>query len=501
MKSIKKLLKKRKYTLKNKFYLEAAYLNDTDFKEGVGLSYHINNETKELTVVATDEKTRNHVASVTQTRTKKVVPTIDIRKLDVKEFLNKSKEFELSVYEDKIILSVIADEKEQVDEGLLVDENNNVINLSSYKQSKVQSFAINKSNLQSIVGGEQLSFIDALFNSTKEEFFDTTKMRKKAISMISLFSGCGMLDKGFLDNGNFDIKFAIDMFEKKRLRRYHIDTYRHNIGDHIVEGDVLELTKDDIPKADFVAGGIPCVKFSKLNAKDNFRNSDTDTFPLLEQYMNVVEWSGAKGFLIENVKEFITVKGGALIKRLKEKLKDFTIVHKVINSADLGSAQSRERAFILGIKKDNVKLELPNVRIVRTVRDAFKGVENTQQHDIRLELKGNYLEMAKYIPQGGNGKNVPEELRPNRKFDNFIQRLHLDRQSPTLTGIDSDYLLHPTEDRKVSVAECRRIQSMPDSFKYFGSATSIFTQLKNGVDYKVSSFLAKTIAEQMLPIL
>lgn len=496
----KKLLKKRKYNLKNKFYLEAAYLNKTDFKEGVGLSYNINYNKEEMTIVTTSEKTRNHVASVTQNRTNKVVPTIDIRRSDVKEFLKNAEEFELSVYEDKIILSVVANEKENLKEELLRDENDNVIELASYRNSKAKSFAVNMANHKAIVGGEQISFAD-LFNASYEDMFNPNVLKTKAISMISLFSGCGMLDKGFLDNGNYDIKFAIDMFEKKRLRRYHLDTYRHNIGDHIVEGDVLELTKDDIPKADFVAGGIPCVKFSKLNTKDNFRNNDAESFPLLEQFLNVVEWSNAKVFLIENVKEFITVKGGALLNRIKERMKDFSIAYKVINSADLGSAQSRERAFILGIKGADAKLELPKLSVVKTVRDVFEGVENTQQHDIRLELKGKYLEMAKFIPQGGNGKNVPEELRPNRKFDNFIQRLHFDRHSPTLTGIDSDYLLHPTENRKPSVAECRRIQGMPDDFKFFGSATSIFTQLKNGVDYNVSTFLAKTIHEQVAPIL
>ena len=500
MKTIKKLLKKRKYTLKNKFYVEASYLNETDFKEGVGLTYNINYNTKELTIVTTTEKTRNHVASVTQTRTKKVVPTIDIRKSDVKEFLKSAGELELSVYKDKIILSVVANEKEQLNEELLRDENNNVIELASYKNSKMKSFAVNMASKKSVVGGEQISFAD-LFQTNFEDIFNPTALKKKAISMISLFSGCGMLDKGFLDNGNYDIKFAIDMFEKKRLRRYHLDTYRHNIGDHIVEGDVLELTKDDIPEADFVAGGIPCVKFSKLNTKDNFRDKEDDKFPLLEQFLNIVEWSKAKVFLIENVKEFITVKNGAMIKRIKERMKDFNIAYKIINSADLGSAQSRERAFILGIKGIEPKLELPKLRVVKTVRDVFKGVENTPQHDIRLELKGKYLEMAKYIPQGGNGKDVPEHLRPNRKFDNFIQRLHMDKHSPTLTGIDSDYMLHPIEDRKPSVAECRRIQGMPDDFLFIGSATSIFTQLKNGVDYHVSTFLAKTIFEQVAPIL
>ena len=460
---LRKLLKKRKYTLKNKLYIEADYLNQTDFKIGTGITYNINHNNKSVTITTSNENTRNHVSGVTQTRTKKTVPTIDIRKSDVREFLNNAGELEVSIYENKIVFSVIANEKEQLQEELLRDENNNVIELASYRESKntVKSFAVNMPSNKIVVGGEQLSFASLFENNNN--FFNPKELKNKAITMLSLFSGCGMLDKGFLDNGNYDIKFAIDMFEKKRLRRYHLDTYRHNIGDHIVEGDVLNLTKDDIPQVDFVEGGIPCVKFSKLNAKDNFRDSKEDTFPLLEQYMNIVEWSGAKGFLIENVKEFISVKGGALIKRLKERLKDFNITYKIINSADLGSPQARERAFILGIKGVEPKLELPNIRLVQTVRDAFKGVENAPQHDLRLELKGKYLEMAKYVPQGGNAKSIPEELRPNRKFDNFIQRLHFDRPAPTVTGIDSDYILHPEEDRKPSVREIARLFSLPDN--------------------------------------
>lgn len=494
-----KLLKKRKYTLKNKLYIEADYLNKTVFKQGTGITYSIDYINKLVTVVATNEKTRNHVSGVTQTRTKKVVPTIDIRKSDVREFLKNVGQLEVSIYEDKIIFSAIANENEELNESLLKDANNNVVELATYRESKQKSFAVNITSNEFVVGGEQAYFRD-LFKNTSN-IFNPTQLRKKAINLISLFSGCGMLDKGFLDNGNYNIKFAIDMFEKKRLRRYHIETYKKNIGDHIVEGDVLELTKDDIAQADFVVGGVPCVKFSKLNTKDNFRDNNTTEFPLLEQFLNVVEWSNAKGFLIENVKEFLTVKGGALVDRIKERLKDFNIAYKIINPIQLGSAQSRERAFILGMKKIKPAIDLPNIGIVKTVRDAFRGVENAPQHDLRLELKGRYLEMAKYIPQGGNLKDVPEELRPNRKFNNCIQRLHYDRPAPTITGIDSDYILHPVEDRKPSVAEIKRLFSLPDDFILEGSVTSIITQLKNGVDYKVAKFFADTIYNQMCPIL
>mgnify|MGYP004500133221 CR=1 FL=1 len=504
MKFIKKLLKKRKYKLKSKFYLEAAYLNKTDFKEGVGLSYNINNETGELTVVATDEKTRNHVASVTQTRTKKVVPTIDIRKSDVREFLKSASEFELSVYEDRIILSVVANEKSQLQEELLRDENNNVVELATYKNSKVKAFAISQSQFKSVVG-EQISFED-LFTSSADEFLDKPKMEKKVISMVSLFSGAGILDSAFHNSGNYDIKFAIDIHDvpgrKKRLNGYHLDTYRKNIGDHIVDGDVMKLTKADIPKADFVIGGVPCVRFSKLNTKDNFRDSNEETYDLLERYLDVVEWSNAKAFVIENVKEFVRVNNGVMIKRIKERMSNFNIVYKIINAADLGSAQIRKRAIIFGMKKIMPKLEVPKVSIVRTVRDVFKGVENAPQYDKGFRpLKDEYLGYAKMIPPGRNASVIPDSMRPNRKYDNFMQRLHYDKQSPTITGTDSDYVLHPVLDRRLNVAELKRLFNISDDYELLGSMTSIATQLKNCVDYKVAEFLAKTVYEQMLPIL
>lgn len=69
------------------------------------------------------------------------------------------------------------------------------------------------------------------------------------------------MDKGFLDE-KYDIVFANDRFEKKALRSYHLDTYRQNIGNHII---MLEFRERDIPEVDFVAAGVPCVTFSALN--------------------------------------------------------------------------------------------------------------------------------------------------------------------------------------------------------------------------------------------
>lgn len=484
--------KTRQYKAKGKAYIEAKYLKDFGFDKGQNIIYKINKKNKTCKIKAVNFSNSFTKKVYKTTGRTGEVPVIDIRTNDIKEFFNGHDNIELTIVKGLIIFRV----KEAV-------KSKGLGKIVSFKK-KTQYYSVSAKKLAKAVNADQMSFFDLFSHDFTEDTSSSeieSTLEQKKIKLISLFSGAGMLDKGFLDNGNFDITFAVDMHEKKRLKSYHIDTYKNNIGDHIIEKNVLELTKEDVGLGDFVIGGIPCVKFSKLNTKDNFRNNNDEHFPLLEKFMDVVEWSNAKGFLIENVKEFISVKNGALLKRIQSRLSDFNITYKIIDSSQLGSPQARKRSFILGFKNVIPEINLPKVQAMKTVRDAFKGVENAPQHDLRLELKGKYLEMAQYVPQGGNGNSVPEHLRPNRKFDNFIQRLHYDKQAPTVTGIDSDYILHPEEDRKPSVREIARLFSLPDDFLFHGSVTSIVTQLKNGVDYKVSSFFANIIANQLLPVL
>ena len=350
--------RKREYKTKGRAYIEAKYLKDYGFDIGQNLIYKINKKKKTVKIKAVDYKNSNTKKVYKTTGRVGVVPVIDIQTKDIKEFFNKHNNIELTIVKGNIIF--------RVKEAIKVKGKGKILNF----KKKEQLYSISAAKLAKVVNENQVSFFD-LFESnfteeSSSEFIENT-LKEKGIKMISLFSGAGLLDKGFLDNGNFDIKFAIDTHEKKRLKSYHIDTYRNNIGDQIIERDVLELSKEEIPKADFVAGGVPCVKFSKLNTKSNFRDSLTESFPLLEKFIDVVKWSGAKGFLIENVKEFVTVKGGILIERIREKLSDFNITYKIINSADLGSAQARTRAFILGKKGVEPKLEVPKITAIKTV--------------------------------------------------------------------------------------------------------------------------------------
>lgn len=506
---IKCIKKARKYNIKNRLYLEGKFLNEGGFKIKQHIKYKIDNVKKQVIVSLCDENVVGAKRVAKTTSRIGVTPVIDIKTKDIREFFNSHDNIEVSVFEGKIIFKVKEDIKVKLGKKIV-----------EFKQ-KIKYYASNMARFSKVVNENQISMFDLFeFDSSEISSSETIEdyLKKKTIKMISLFSGSGMLDKGFLDNGKYDIKFACDMTtpieydgngKRKRpandLGSYHIDTYRHNIGNHIIDRDILTLQEEDVPEADFVCGGVPCTKFSKLNTSEkSFRKSDTTDFPLLDKFLDVVRWSKAKAFLIENVVDFVKSKGGAMFNKLKSIMSDFNITYKVINSKDLGSAQSRSRVFIFGMKEKNPEIKLPNLVKVRTVKDAFENIENAPQHDMYGEIKegSKAFERAKFVPEGGNISDVPEYLRPpKKKFNDYCIRLSREQHSPTIVHIGDHVIMPPSENRKLSVREGARLFSLPDNFIFKGSITSIYEQLKNGVDYKVSSFLAKIIAEQLQPIL
>ncbi|MEK5183315.1 DNA cytosine methyltransferase [Paenibacillus sp. FSL P4-0288] len=497
---MKQSFMKRLYKIKERLYLEAKYLTDYGFGIGQSIAYQIDRDHNKITIVPSEIETKKHVAKTTQ-RNGKTVPVIDLKGEEVKAFFNANKQFEVEIRKGKIVFTVLE----------AVQSIQPIVSLDDAREQRIElqqrRYAVGVKDFAQVVNYEQIDIFDLFQSDYKEMFFSQTgnkpsvKGKEKAIKMLSLFSGCGSLDLGFIHE-KYDIVFANDRYEKKALRDNHILTYRNNIGNHIIMRDVMELTAKDIPEVDIVVAGIPCVRYSNLNTKDNFRDDCSDIHPIVEQTLNIIKWSKAKAFVFENVSNFLTVKAGIMLKRIRERLNDFGITAKVIDSSALGSPQKRKRAFTLGIKGIEPNISIPPLAEYNTVQRAFEGIENANQQDLFFEPTEKTLERMLYVPQGGNINNVPVHLRaPNKKFSNYCQRLDANKQSPTITHVQDEVFIHPTLNRYLTVRETARLFSLPDDFTFFGSLTSIFEMLKNAVDYRVSRHLAKIIKNQLLPIL
>ena len=176
--------------------------------------------------------------------------------------------------------------------------------------------------------------------------------RSACATVVSLFSGCGGMDLGFI--GGFDFlgtnysKTGFEIIWANEINPAACKTYKQNIGNHIINADISDVL-DRLPvSADVVIGGFPCQDLS-INGKMLGINGARSS--LYTYIVKTVEQVKPKVFVAENV-------GGLLLKQneysLNKILEDFnslgySISCQPYNSADFGVPQTRERVFIVGL--------------------------------------------------------------------------------------------------------------------------------------------------------
>ena len=324
-----------------------------------------------------------------------------------------------------------------------------------------------------------------------------TKAKPKA---VSLFSGCGGLDYGLIRSG-FDILVAND------VDKHAVDTYKTNIGDNIICGDIRTkdvfdgiidaVGKHDI---DLVAGGPPCQGFSTLGNKisSDPRNN------LFISYARLVSIIKPKFILIENVKAMTTMYGGKYkddVVDTFEKL-GYKMGCLVIDTADYGVPQNRKRVFFFG-SAGGGEFPFPKpthggtMKPYKTVGDSIMDLVNRSgvKNHIPLNHSDKVVRRYELIPEGGKlpkPEHLPKSIR-RTNFGNSYKRL--DRNKPSLTMVpgNNSFPIHPTENRSLTPREAARIQTFPDKFVFSGDRRSQCIQIGNAVPPKFATILGKNI--------
>lgn len=203
------------------------------------------------------------------------------------------------------------------------------------------------------------------------------------MNIISLFSGAGGMDLGFRQAG-FNIIWANDFAEDA------VNTYRQNIGNHIVLGDITQISSDKIPgepeEVDVVIGGFPCQGFSIANNRRSI--GDQRNFLYLEM-LRIIHDKRPKFFVAENVKGILSIGKGRVIERIVADFEElgYTVNYKLVNAANYGVPQARERVIIIG---NRIGVENPFPE--ETHADLYPGENNHNQLDLTLpEYKQHLL--------------------------------------------------------------------------------------------------------------
>jgi DNA (cytosine-5)-methyltransferase 1 len=329
------------------------------------------------------------------------------------------------------------------------------------------------------------------FNKIKNWVHQSENEIANKLQVISLFSGSGGLDLGFLATGKFEIIFAND-FNKAAC-----ETYANNIGKHIICEDISQLS--NFPKADIIIGGPPCQGFSTANPARSF---DDPRNHLFKEYSRIIRDVKPKLFLMENVSGMVTMEKGKVFKLIKKELSScgYILYDRLLNAKDYGVPQSRRRMIIIGVRKDidakfNFPLPSHNENNYVTVGETIINIpisKNNPNHVIGKLTELN-LKRIMQIPEGGSMKDCQEKLQNNSDLNRSMRRLHRKKISYTIVHNNCDHYYHPSEHRRITIREMARIQGYPDDFIFTGSKSEQSRQVGNSVPVGLGKAIAKSV--------
>lgn len=312
------------------------------------------------------------------------------------------------------------------------------------------------------------------------------------IKVISLFSGCGGLDLGFEQVGDYKTVWAND------FKHEACQTFRKHFGDVILEGDIEQIdpyTDTNIPDCDIVLGGFPCQDFSIIWKRPGL---DGERGNLYKSFLRFVDAKKPKAFVAENVKGILTANKKKAIRQIIEDFQNiapgYVVIPHLYNFADYGVPEFRERVLIVGIRSDmgfDFKHPAPThgkgegLLPYVTVGVAFEGVENVPHNNEKLRVTERTQKIISLISEGGNFTDIPptSEYYVKGMISHVYRRIHRSEPSKTIiaAGGGGTWGYHYPENRPLTNRERARIQSFPDDFIFEGSTTEVRRQIGNAV--------------------
>ncbi len=341
------------------------------------------------------------------------------------------------------------------------------------------------------------------------------------LNIIDLFCGCGGLSYGF-ERAGYNVLLGVDN-DKVALK-----TFEKNHKDSIAYcGDLTKITSEMLlgmladKKVDVIVGGPPCQGMSLSGP----RKFDDPRNQLYLSFIRMVAEIKPRAFVIENVPGLVSLFKGKIKDSILTRLTDlgYNVSYEILLASLYGVPQNRKRVFFVGLQNEmfDFDKDLPRSEEIITTRMAIDDLP-TLEHELGSDIMeypsnphNDYQKLMRFgsakiynhvgtnhnervkqiialVPDGGNYKDLPEELQQTRKFNVAWTRFASDEPSSTIdTGHRHHF--HYKYNRVPTVRESARLQSFPDRFIFYGNKTQQYKQVGNAVP----PLLAKKIASAL----
>lgn len=341
-----------------------------------------------------------------------------------------------------------------------------------------------------------------ILKNTKDQE-GTSSMSKTA---YALFAGAGGLHLG-LEQAGFEIAVASDVEPAAQA------TSKLNSPSlpFILE-DARKLTGERLLEAaggvspDLIVGGPPCQGFSTLGDKVSAdpRNQ------LFAAFARIVDELRPQCVLMENVKSLTTMYGGRFRDHIVQTFESmgYAMTWAVLDAADFGVPQFRQRVFFFGTRKPAVftfpkathgpQGQAPYITCWEAIGDLAPKRVRADNH-VALEHSETVIRRYKLIPEGGRlppPEELPAEIR-RKNFGNTYKRLHRQRPALTMVPGNNAFPIHPTLHRSLTPREAARLQTFPDKHVFAGDRRRQCILVGNAVPPRLAKHLGTSILEHL----
>ena len=313
-------------------------------------------------------------------------------------------------------------------------------------------------------------------------------MPNNELTVVSYFCGCGGLDLGLTggftyNNISFE-KLPFNIIAAYDFNDKAIETYHTNIGNYAKVLDLSQADPKDIPCADMLIGGFPCQDFSSCGPLGGL---DTDRGKLYLSMVRYMKYHHPKIVIGENVPNLEKMDNGAIIEKIVTDFKNCGYMFNVwrLEAKKYGVPQDRVRLIFMGIRNDIYKkagfpIKPAETNVIHPIEWAIGDLVNVT--DESVPNQSQYFLANKAKKGNGQGDETSKKGEPAYTIRaNAKSRVHF----------------HYSLNRRLTVRECARLQTFPDTFVFKHSKTTSIMQIGNAVPPMLAHAVGKSLESYM----
>ena len=319
------------------------------------------------------------------------------------------------------------------------------------------------------------------------------------LRVASLFCGCGGTDVGLL--GDFDflgkhynsngmqIVYANDIDDNA------CNIFKKNFGIIPDNRDIREVKSDDIPEFDILTGGFPCQSFSIVAQNPKRLGVKDERGKLFFEMCRILKEKQPKCFIAENVKGILTANKKSAFPLILKEFEDsgYDVQYRILNSANYGVPQKRERVIIVGFRSDlNIKFDFPE-NIIND-ESKFEPLEKVVEKSVdeKYFFSQRAVEGMLRRRESMNKGRAQDLSKPCNTVGAHLAKVSLNSPDPVLKEGEKY--------RRFTPREVARIQSFPENFELVGSEAAQYRALGNAIPPVLFWYVANAVKENLSTI-